>query len=84
MTLKVTISFVLFQSLIFYFIFRHGDTTRSGGRVVTLAVGYTMPSTSDFALLPTSQSADFQISPSILENLRGLIGMNGIVIVVSS
>ena len=33
-----------------------------GGRVVTLAVGYTMPSTGDFALLLTSQSADFQMS----------------------
>ena len=30
--------------LIFDFIFRLGDTTRSGGRAVTLPVGYTMPS----------------------------------------
>ena len=34
----------------FVFICRHGDTTRSGGRVVTLTVGYTMPSTCDFAV----------------------------------
>ena len=44
------VSFFLFQSpnILFYF-FRHGDTTRSGGRVVTLAVSYTMPSSGDFA-----------------------------------
>ena len=42
----------LFVSVSEYFVlfFRHGDTTRSGGRVVTLAVGYTMPSTGGFAV----------------------------------
>ena len=48
--------------IIFDFIFHHGDTTRSGGRAVTLPVGYTLPSTGEFALLLTSQSADFQIN----------------------
>ena len=41
--------FVSVSEYSFLFI-RHGVTTRSGGRIVTLAVGYTMPSTGDFAV----------------------------------
>jgi hypothetical protein len=59
-------SFNLFQSPNILFYFRHGDTTRSGGRAVTLAVGYTMPSSGEFALLLTSQSADFQMQANAL------------------